>query len=57
MYKRQDLKTNGMGNFLAILEWMEEFQFIEFGVEDIVRSTFVKKYIIAKNELDESSNK
>ena len=46
-----------MGNFLAILEWMEEFQFIEFGVEDIVRSTFVKKYIIAKNELDESSNK
>lgn len=56
-FKQSDLKTNGMGNFLAILEWMEEFQFIEFGVEDIVRSTFVKKYIIAKNELDESSNK
>jgi len=30
---------------------MELFDFIDFQVEDIVRSDFVKSYIIAKNEL------
>jgi phosphate starvation-inducible protein PhoH len=44
-----------MGDFLAVLEYMEEFDFIEFGVKDVVRSEFVKNYIIAKNYLDESS--
>ena len=29
--------------------------FIEFGVEDIVRSDFVKKYIIAKMEIEDES--
>ena len=31
---------------------MDRFTFIEFEVEDIVRSDFVKQYIIAKNELN-----
>ena len=54
-FNQSDLKTNGMGDFLAVLEYMEEFDFIEFGVKDVVRSEFVKNYIIAKNYLDESS--
>jgi len=32
---------------------MQEFDFIEFGVDDIVRSDFVKKYIIAKMEIED----
>ena len=44
-----------MGDFLAVLEWMNEFDFIEFGVQDIVRSEFVKNYIIAKYELENNS--
>ena len=44
-----------MGDFLAVLEWMNEFHFIEFGVEDIVRSEFVKSYITAKHDLDNNS--
>jgi phosphate starvation-inducible protein PhoH len=30
---------------------MEEFDFIEFTVRDVVRSEFVKNYIIAKETL------
>ena len=52
-FKQADLKTgqSGMLDFLHVLKRMEEFDFIEFEVEDIVRSTFVKNYIIAKTEL------
>ena len=54
-FGQSDLKNNGMGDFLAVLEWMNEFHFIEFGVEDIVRSEFVKSYITAKHDLDNNS--
>ena len=54
-FNQSDLKNNGLADFLSILEWMHEFHFIEFGIEDIVRSDFVKQYIIAKSELSESS--
>ena len=52
-FRQADLKTgqSGMLDFLQILKRMEEFDFIEFEVEDIVRSSFVKNYIISKNEL------
>ena len=47
-FKQSDLKQNGMDEFLDILHSMKRFDFIEFGVEDIVRSGFVKDYIIAR---------
>jgi phosphate starvation-inducible protein PhoH len=50
-FRQADLKQNGMENFMQILKRMELFDFIDFQVEDIVRSDFVKSYIIAKNEL------
>ena len=52
-FRQADLKTgqSGMLDFLHVLKRMEEFDFIEFEVEDIVRSNFVKNYIIAKTEL------
>jgi len=51
-FRQADLKQNGMKDFMQILKRMELFDFIDFQVEDIVRSDFVKSYIIAKNELD-----
>jgi phosphate starvation-inducible protein PhoH len=56
-FRQSDLKNSGMNEFLNVIKRMELFDFIEFGIEDIVRSDFVKSYIIAKNEVDESSNK
>lgn len=43
-----DLKGNGLKPFMEILKRMNEFDFIEFGVQDIVRSDFVKNYLIEK---------
>jgi phosphate starvation-inducible protein PhoH len=51
-FRQADLKQNGMQDFIQILKRMELFDFIDFEVEDIVRSDFVKSYIIAKNELN-----
>jgi phosphate starvation-inducible protein PhoH len=39
-------------NVLDVLLSMEEFENVEFTVEDIVRSGLVKRYYIAKSELD-----
>jgi hypothetical protein len=36
---------------MKILRVMPSIDIIEFGVEDIVRSGFVKEYIIAKMEI------
>ena len=54
-FRQADLKQNGMKDFMQILKRMELFDFIDFQVEDIVRSDFVKSYIIAKNELGNCS--
>ena len=51
-FKQADLKDNGMKGFLSILEKMENnFDIISFGIEDVVRSDFVKDYLITKEEL------
>ena len=52
-FRQADLKANGLQDFIRVLKRMERFTFIEFEVEDIVRSDFVKQYIIAKNELNQ----
>ena len=44
-------ERNGILDFQRILENMDEFNMIEFGVGDIVRSGLVKSYIIAKMAL------
>lgn len=50
-FAQSDLPVNGLKPFLKILERMKEFDNIEYGVEDIVRSDFVKSYILAKLDL------
>ena len=50
-FRQSDLKTNGLESFMEILKNMGAFEFIDFEIKDIVRSEFVKDYIIAKTEL------
>ena len=50
-FRQSDLKTNGLECFMEILKNMGAFDFIDFEIKDIVRSEFVKDYIIAKTEL------
>mgnify|MGYP005818672075 CR=1 FL=1 len=55
---RWDDERKGIHQFLDIIYSMEEdFEFIEFGVEDIVRSKLVKNYIQAKLKLENQSRK
>ena len=44
-------EKNGLHNFLRILEEMEEFNCLEFSIGDIVRSGFVRSYLINKIKL------
>jgi len=44
-------ERNGILDFQRILENMEEFSEIEFGINDIVRSGLVKSYLISKMTL------
>jgi phosphate starvation-inducible protein PhoH len=41
----------GILNFMKILKSLEEFETVEFMIDDIVRSDFLKSYIIAKYKL------
>ena len=41
----------GILNFMKILKSINEFETIEFNIDDIVRSDFLKSYIIAKYKL------
>jgi len=42
---------NGLHDFLRILSEMEEFNCTEFTLGDIVRSGFVRSYLINKTKL------
>lgn len=50
-FRQADLQRNGLKDFVRILKAMEEFDFVDFEIKDIVRSDFVKQYIIAKTDL------
>ena len=49
-FKQTDIKNNGIRPFLKILKMMGSFDLIDFEVKDIVRSDFVKEYIIAREK-------
>lgn len=46
-----DKREFGLGEFLRILKATQEFEFVDFEVNDIVRSGLVRKYIKTKTEL------
>lgn len=41
-------ERNGILDFMKIIQRMPEFELVEFGIEDIVRSGLVKSYIVNK---------
>ena len=50
-FRQSDLSRNGLKDFIRVLKAMNNFDFIDFEVKDIVRSDFVKQYITAKTDL------
>ena len=50
-FRQSDLSRNGLKDFIRVLKAMNNFDFIDFEVKDIVRSEFVKQYITAKTDL------
>ncbi len=59
-YRQTDLRKkddkSGILKFLDIAGSMKEFSRFEFGIEDIVRSSLVKNYIIAKTHYEDGHN-
>jgi phosphate starvation-inducible protein PhoH len=54
-YKQSDFKfqdeRDGIMSFLNIVEQLKNFTMVNFGWEDIVRSDFVRDYIMTKEML------
>ena len=54
-YSQTDLSREndkkGILKFMGVLSKISEFETVEFMVDDIVRSDFLKSYIVAKNKL------
>lgn len=48
--KRKEL--SGLADFIRIIQKMKSFSFVEFGVHDILRSSLVKEYIMARDALE-----
>lgn len=55
-FRQTDLQKQeerrGLIQFLKILKNMDHISYVEFGIDDIVRSAFVKEYIIQKSKFD-----
>ena len=49
--RRNNGEQDGYHNFQAILDGMDEFEVIEFGIGDIIRSGLVRSYLIAKTNM------
>ena len=47
----KDNDKKGILRFMEVLSYIKEFTSVEFMVDDIVRSDFLKSYIIAKYKL------
>lgn len=47
----KDSDKNGYKNFIRTTKLMDSFEVVEFGIDDIVRSDFIKEYILARHKL------
>ena len=45
-------ERDGLHDFMTIIKAMPSFEVIEFGIDDIVRSSLVKEYLVAKYTLN-----
>jgi phosphate starvation-inducible protein PhoH len=46
-------ESSGLRDFYKIIQSMNAFELVEFGIDDIVRSKLVKEYIIKRTELED----
>jgi phosphate starvation-inducible PhoH-like protein len=57
-YRQSDFKSqsdkDGIIKFLSIVEYMKDFSIINFGWDDIVRSSFVRDYIMTKEMFEDN---
>jgi phosphate starvation-inducible protein PhoH len=44
-------EKTGIIDFIRVIDAMPSFEKIEFGIDDIVRSSLVKEFVIAKKSL------
>jgi phosphate starvation-inducible protein PhoH and related proteins len=54
---QKEADKNGILKFLEIVEQLKHFKVIEFGWEDIVRSDFVRDYIMTKELVERKTGK
>lgn len=52
-FRQSDLERSGILKTMKVIRRMKSFRFIEFGINDIVRSDFVRDLIIATNAEEE----
>lgn len=52
--RQSDLDRNGFGEFMRVASRMPSFRLIEFGPGDILRSDFVREYILAREAVRET---
>lgn len=50
--RQSDINNSGIHRFLSVLKTMEETSYIEFSIDDIVRSDLVKSFIIAEEQYE-----
>jgi phosphate starvation-inducible protein PhoH len=53
----REQEKSGLRDFIKIIKSMESFEFIEFEIQDIVRSRMVKEYIIAKDRHERNKDR
>jgi predicted ribonuclease YlaK len=57
--KQSDLtkmsERKGFLDFAKVLERMEEFDLVQFGIEDVIRSGIVKSFLIAEHEYEQET--
>jgi phosphate starvation-inducible protein PhoH and related proteins len=50
--RQADLPKSGLAHFIKIIRAMKDFEFVEFTVDDVVRSDLVKRYLVAKERIE-----
>ncbi len=55
-YRQSDLRDSGLHKFLSVLSLMDNVNFLEFTINDIVRSDLVRQFIIAEESFNDNIN-
>jgi phosphate starvation-inducible protein PhoH len=48
-------ERKGFLDFAEVLKRMEEFDLVQFGIEDVIRSGIVRSFLIAEHEYEQET--